>query len=512
MKRLTDVQIRVAHLKARAVRRDLADGAVPGLTLRLARGHATWSLVVRVTGEGGVSKRGHPKKGKRVRVTVGEYPAVSLEAARGIANTFLDQARKGVSPVKALEAVATAGGMTIKALAERFLSDYVRMKQLRAFVKYEGALRVHVVPRVGDVLADMLSREQVRELLKRVMVRAPRKSGSRDRARGGKEAARTVLAVLRKMISWGTREEVLRRKDNPASGMESNLPKKRKKDRALSLEEARIVWRAAQTLGYPFGPTYQLILLTGCRPGEWARAQRPWIDLKQALCVIPAERYKSDHVHVLPLVSEAVSILEEVFRDFRGRSGDYIFSGTDGRKPLAGWPITDGRSGKSAQIEVNRRVQTNDTSLSATRVRTAPVLSGYRHPTRCCTDRAARHGRSEHPGSVGRRRSTGAIDHAILHAHSRPRRSWRPKATIEVAYHEDLRPRSRLPRLTFLGRLPRASFLHYRPCSSHGSLSRIVLERVVFRRFARMRLAPVADAEVPAIRSTLLTGSDCSVS
>ena len=338
MKRLTDVQIRVAHLKARAVRTDLADGAVPGLTLRLGRAQATWSLVVRVTGEGGVSKRGHSKKGKRVRVTVGEYPAVSLEAARGLANTFLDQARKGMSPVKALEAVATAGGLTIKALSERFLSDYVRMKQLRAFVKYEGALRVHVVPRVGDVLADMLSREQVRELLKRVMVRASRKSGPRDRARGGTEAARTVLAVLRKMISWGTREELLRRKDNPASGMESNLPKKRKKDRVLSLEEARIVWRAAQTLGYPFGPTYQLILLTGCRPGEWARAQRPWIDLKQALCVIPAERYKSDHVHVLPLVLEAVSILEEVLRDFRGRSGDYIFSGSDGRKPLAGWP------------------------------------------------------------------------------------------------------------------------------------------------------------------------------
>jgi integrase len=338
MKRLTDVQIRVAHLKARAVRTDLADGAVPALTLRLGRAQATWSLVVRVTGEGGVSKRGHSKKGKRVRVTVGEYPAVSLEAARGLANTFLDQARKGMSPVKALEAVATAGGLTIKALSERFLSDYVRMKQLRAFVKYEGALRVHVVPRVGDVLADMLSREQVRELLKRVMVRALRKSGPRDRARGGTEAARTVLAVLRKMISWGTREELLRRKDNPASGMESNLPKKRKKDRVLSLEEARIVWRAAQTLGYPFGPTYQLILLTGCRPGEWARAQRPWIDLKQALCVIPAERYKSDHVHVLPLVLEAVSILEEVLRDFRGRSGDYIFSGSDGRKPLAGWP------------------------------------------------------------------------------------------------------------------------------------------------------------------------------
>jgi integrase len=338
MKNLTAVQIRVAHLKARAERQDLADGAVPGLTLRLGPGHATWSLIVRVMGEGGVSRRGHPKKGKRVRVTLGEYPKTTLEAARGLANTFIDQAKKGISPVRALEEASTAGGLTIKALCERFLTDYVRMKQLRAFIKYEGALRVHVVPRIGDVLADTLTRGQVRELLKSVMVRVPRKSGPRDRWRGGKEAARTVLSVLRKMIAWGTREELLRRKDNPASGMEANLPKKRKKDRVLSLDEARIVWQAAQTLGYPFGPAYQLILLTGCRPGEWARAQRPWIDLKQRLCVIPAERYKSDHVHVVPLVEEAMTILERALRSFRGASGDYIFSGTDGRKPLAGWP------------------------------------------------------------------------------------------------------------------------------------------------------------------------------
>jgi integrase len=308
------------------------------LTLRLGPHHATWSLVVRVTGEGGISRRGHPKKGKRVRVTLGEYPKTTLEAARSLANAYLDQAKRGVSPARALENSATAGGLTVAALSERFLSDYVQMKELRAMLKYAGALRVHVSPRVGDVLADGLSREQVRELLRKVMIRVPRKEGPRDRRRGGKEAARTVLAVLRKMISWGISEELLRRRDNPASGMESNLPKKRKRERVLSLDEARIVWGAAETLGYPFGPAYQLILLTGCRPGEWARALRPWVDLRQGLCVIPAERYKSDHVHVVPLVDEAARILGHVLANFHGRSGDFIFSGTDGRKPLAGWP------------------------------------------------------------------------------------------------------------------------------------------------------------------------------
>jgi hypothetical protein len=40
---------------------------------------------------------------------------------------------------------------------------------------------------------------------------------------------------MRKMINWGITEDLLTRKDNPAEGMESNLPKKKKKDTVLSL-------------------------------------------------------------------------------------------------------------------------------------------------------------------------------------------------------------------------------------------------------------------------------------
>jgi hypothetical protein len=111
--------------------------------VRLGPGSATWSLKLRVVGEGGISKRGHKKKGKDQRVSLGEYPALSIERARALANTYLDQAGRGVSPVAALERTATAGGLSVKALSEKFLADYVRMKELRALSKYEMVLRVH---------------------------------------------------------------------------------------------------------------------------------------------------------------------------------------------------------------------------------------------------------------------------------------------------------------------------------------------------------------------------------
>jgi integrase len=135
------------------------------------------------------------------------------------------------------------------------------------------------------------------------------------------------------MINWAIQEKFVKRADNPASNMESNLPAKRSKERVLSLEEARIAWRAAAALGYPFGTHAQLILLTGCRPGEWARATRKSVDLRQRLLVIPASAYKSDHIHVVPLVPQAVDLLKRIPM---GRAGDYILSSTDGHKPICG--------------------------------------------------------------------------------------------------------------------------------------------------------------------------------
>ena len=337
MKKLTDAALRALLRTLPPERMDVQDAAVPGLEMRIGPGGATWSLVVRVAGEGGVSKRGFKKKGKRHRLTLGEYPTVSLEDARGRANLYIDQANKGISPVVALERAATTGGLTIEGLSKRFLADYVQMKELRAFARYAGAINVHIVPRIGTALSDLISRQDVRELLKQVMIKIPRGNGPRDRPRGGKEAARTVLSVLRKMMSWGIREELLTRKDNPAEGMEANLPKKRRRERVLSPEECRIAWVASGSLAYPFGPVYRLLFVTGTRESEWGRAIRDWIDLGQALSVIPADSFKSDHVHVVPLVPVAVQTIEYVCAYHPTRNGKYVFSGTDGRRPLAGW-------------------------------------------------------------------------------------------------------------------------------------------------------------------------------
>ena len=84
-----------------------------------------------------------------------------------------------------------------------------------------------------------------------------------------------------------------------------------------------------------FGTHVQLLLLTACRCDEWASARVSWLDIEQALMVIPAGAYKSDHVHVVRLVPQAMEIIKRIPRP---RSGDYLLSSTAGRAPIQGVP------------------------------------------------------------------------------------------------------------------------------------------------------------------------------
>ena len=55
----------------------------------------------------------------------------------------------------------------------------------------------------------------------------------------------------------------------------------------------------------------QLLMLTLTRRNEVAGARKSEFDLQAGLWVIPAERAKADHRHVIPLSQPALSVLAE---------------------------------------------------------------------------------------------------------------------------------------------------------------------------------------------------------
>jgi integrase len=147
------------------------------------------------------------------------------------------------------------------------------------------------------------------------------------------EAARTAVRVLRHMYSWAIDEEKLKRQDNPCRKIAKNLPKAKRGEVVLSLREARVVWQAAKDCGYPFGTHAQQMMLSGCRMAEWAEVEARKVDLEEALLVVSADDYKTDHVHVIPLVPQALEILRAIPKP---TLGPYVFSSTGGSKPIKG--------------------------------------------------------------------------------------------------------------------------------------------------------------------------------
>jgi integrase len=103
--------------------------------------------------------------------------------------------------------------------------------------------------------------------------------------------------------------------------------------RALNDGEIPILWKAADTEGWPFGPYLQLLLLLGQRRTETALMKWPDLDLEELIWRIPADVTKSGREHRVPLPQQAVSILSILPRMARS---PYVFPGRRG-KAMTGW-------------------------------------------------------------------------------------------------------------------------------------------------------------------------------
>ena len=78
------------------------------------------------------------------------------------------------------------------------------------------------------------------------------------------------------------------------------------RDRVLSDEEIRAIWKAALTCAGPYGRIVRLLLLTAQRRDEVAGMRRDELDLKSRSWTLRANRTKSGRLHVVPLSEVAI--------------------------------------------------------------------------------------------------------------------------------------------------------------------------------------------------------------
>ena len=117
---------------------------------------------------------------------------------------------------------------------------------------------------------------------------------------------RKMHAALSVLFRWAVRKRKVA--SNPTLGVDHpGAPPAR--DRVLSAAERRWFWKACDKIGPPYGPLFQMLLLTGQRRGEVLNLRRRELSDELQTWTLPATRTKNHREHLVPLAPLARALI-----------------------------------------------------------------------------------------------------------------------------------------------------------------------------------------------------------
>lgn len=313
-----------------------------------------------------VGGRGSPTR----RVTIGKHGSPwTPDGARDRAAELLEQVRRKVDPFDAeRETVANAkaniaaearAAAELSKLAFGTISDaYVERakKKLRRWSEQQRIIDRDLKPAFGMTPLPSIAADDINDQLAKVSER-----GS-SAALKSYVALRAIYAhaheTQRKLFpkSASPFDEVAR----PSGGGE--------RVRYLTDAEVRVMWEATNIIGWPFGPIYRLLLLTGMRLREVAEGHWSEIDLAEKRWNIPGARTKNGLPHWVHLSPEAVSILNTLPHVGGKDEKDFMFTTTAGESAVSGFSRAKSRLDKAMLAIVKQDARDGDEDPDAVKV------------------------------------------------------------------------------------------------------------------------------------------------
>lgn len=285
-------RIALTHRGVEGLRADTAayricDLRCPALAVRVApSGLKTWDVAFRVR-----------KSGVFRRLSLGPFPAVSLDAARERTAALTNAAQAGrdlLAEEKAAKITAEAR-TTVAQLIELYLQRRVRGR-LRTAAGMEMRLK-RTLASLQDRYANEIRRRDLREILDRVV------------DLGAVREAEQQRQLLRVLFRWALGQDIV--EIDPSAGLASFGPSPRR-ERFLQPAEIKSFWAWLETGGMP--PDYvdalKLQLATGARIGEAGGIRVGEVDRDTWLWTLPAIRSKNGRPRVTPLVGIGREIVE----------------------------------------------------------------------------------------------------------------------------------------------------------------------------------------------------------
>jgi integrase len=261
------------------------------------------------------------------RYTIGQHPDWSVLRAVKEARDLRQRIDRGEDPLDGRRKQEAANATTLKAIAEDYLARECGMTRdadgnatfeggkLRSGDQRCSTLERLVYPTLGDKQIADIKRSEISRLLDKIEdERGPR-------------MAHVTLAYLSKLFNWhATKHDDFR---SPiVRGMGRVKPKERVRERTLTDDELRAVWKAAEASTAPFERMVRFILLTSARRTE--AAAMAWNELNGDW-TLPAARNKTKVDLVRPLSKETCAVLPA-----KVDGSPFVFT-TDGATPLSGF-------------------------------------------------------------------------------------------------------------------------------------------------------------------------------
>ncbi len=294
---LTAIQVR----NAKAKEKDYKITDSKGLFLHVATsGKKTWRY------------RYELPPGKESTFVIGEYPSLSLEAARAERVTLREMIKAGINPadarkqekqtkVEAREEKKKLAANTFEVVAREWHQQQLNRWAPATAKGVLVCLERNALPFLGDKQVDQITPPMVLEAL-----RAVENRGALGMAR---KTIQAINGVLRYAVQTGKATY------NPASDMRGVLKAQKVRHRTMVPPEEMPGFLKALAAGDLHNTTksaIQFTILTATRSGEARYATWTEIDLEQRLWSIPAERMKMKSPHTVPLSKQAVAILERM--------------------------------------------------------------------------------------------------------------------------------------------------------------------------------------------------------
>jgi integrase len=348
--RVTDRSLQKAMNNPTGFRYEIKDALLPGLIWRVS---PTGQLVP-------YARMRQPGAPTATWQKLGPaYPITTLAQARERGAPVLRALSEGDRPTAR---VAARPPVDDEALFENVAKDFIKkyLPKLRSGQAVEASIRRWVIPALGNKAIGDIQRRDIIATIEAVDTSGQPVLGQLRVTSGGKHAARKTLAATRRLFGWALTRGVPGLTTNPCTGI---APKDlfsgdttEARERALADNELRLLWQVcedakaaararaieqaavagravAATVTDPFAVLYQVLISTGQRKNEIARAKRSEIDFNKAVLHVPAARMKAGKAHDVPLTAGVLRLLSEL-PNFGPNS--YLFS-TDGRKPITGF-------------------------------------------------------------------------------------------------------------------------------------------------------------------------------